>query len=349
MVLFLGVEPSAENERDGMVQRIRWVDEQFEDTDRIILQIRLWRNVKRERYVRSDHLRVEKLNAFVYFPRIVSLVMKSKLVYVHSCYNSLRGLPVYFLRTPVITDLHGVVPEEMDSAGHRLWSWVLSRVEKLAAARSSGLVFVTTQMRKHFVEKYPSAARVQSYVIPILSTGACQGGQKRDPRLVIYSGGLQLWQNTSRMLEAVEKTRHLFDYVFLTKEKEDMIARLAMREIAGVEVASVPRAEVFQYYERATYGFILRDDSVVNRVACPTKLVEYLCCGVIPIVLQPRIGDFEDAGYRFVLLDDFEMNRLPGPEELDEMRVQNRRVVERMKQRGMAELARLKEDCSAGA
>ena len=52
-------------------------------------------------------------------------------------------------------------------------------------------------------------------------------------------------------------------------------------------------------------GFVLRDDVLVNRVACPTKLLEYIQYGVLPIVLSDAIGDFKELGYKYIGLDDF--------------------------------------------
>jgi len=50
------------------------------------------------------------------------------------------------------------------------------------------------------------------------------------------------------------------------------------------------------------YGFILRDEHIMNQVSCPIKLCEYLANGVIPIMSQ-GIGDFatqaKSLGYIF--------------------------------------------------
>ena len=46
MLLFLAYEPNAETEKDGMAQRIMWVDQQFHDVPRTILHISLKRNMR---------------------------------------------------------------------------------------------------------------------------------------------------------------------------------------------------------------------------------------------------------------------------------------------------------------
>jgi hypothetical protein len=64
-------------------------------------------------------------------------------------------------------------------------------------------------------------------------------------------------------------------------------------------------------YSAADFGFIVRDKSPVNGVACPTKLIEYLCYGVIPIVELVEIGDFAAYGYEYVSLADFNEGFFP--------------------------------------
>lgn len=50
----------------------------------------------------------------------------------------------------------------------------------------------------------------------------------------------------------------------------------------------------------AHYGFILRDKHILNRVAAPTKMVEYLFFGIIPIVKYEEIGDVLKLGYEYI-------------------------------------------------
>ncbi|MGE0906881.1 hypothetical protein AB4M30_16785 [Escherichia coli] len=66
----------------------------------------------------------------------------------------------------------------------------------------------------------------------------------------------------------------------------------------------MPKEDVINVMARCHLGFVLRDDIVVNRVACPTKLIEYLECGVVPVVKSPDIGDFNSLGYSFIKVDE---------------------------------------------
>jgi hypothetical protein len=92
----------------------------------------------------------------------------------------------------------------------------------------------------------------------------------------------------------------------------------------------VDKAGLVHHYARADLGFVLRSESIVNRVACPTKLIEYMRFGIVPIVISPKIGDFEDYGYQFVTLEEFEQGIIPSRSQLAEMAQANFAVLHRL-------------------
>jgi hypothetical protein len=96
------------------------------------------------------------------------------------------------------------------------------------------------------------------------------------------------------------------------------------------ECDTVPQDSVKERYLQSTYGFVLRGDNLINNVACPTKLVEYMFWGVIPIVIQPAIGDFMELGYQYLTLAEFVNGSLPDQERLCAMRIRNRELVDRL-------------------
>lgn len=345
MLLFVADEPTTQNEKDGMFQRIEWVDKQFAEVSRFIVSVSVRRNLRRTRFRRSETLVAERLNLFLHFPRLFYLASRSKIIYVHSCHNALHILPLYFLCSRIITDMHGIVPEEVRSNG-KIWSSrLMSIVERIVIKRSAALVMVTQAMRDHFRKKYNLKDEGRMYTVPIVPLEALPADAPlRNSQLVIYAGGLQGWQRVDRMLEAVEHASDRFQYLFLTGDPTGLLGELSRRRISNVKVDSVPRAKIFEQYSHATFGFILREDSLVNRVACPTKLTEYLWHGLIPIVEQPYIGDFVEWSYNYVLVEDFMSGNLPSSKELDGMREQNRRVVQGLADFGTSQFEGMRRD-----
>ena len=74
----------------------------------------------------------------------------------------------------------------------------------------------------------------------------------------------------------------------------------------NITVTSCEPSDLHFYYEKSHYAFILRDDNIVNKVANPTKLIEYLYYGLTPIVLCPTIGDYCELGYEFISVEEFD-------------------------------------------
>ena len=81
--------------------------------------------------------------------------------------------------------------------------------------------------------------------------------------------------------------------------------------LENVDIRGVKAEELANYYKKAHYGFVLRDDIPVNNVACPTKLVEYMNYGIIPIVLSDEIGDFKDIGFENLSVNNIVKNLSP--------------------------------------
>ena len=344
MLLFVGREPNAGNEQDGMAQRVKSIDDRFLDTPRTILSIAFKRNLRRRRIQRSETLTVEQVNALMHLFHIWMLVWKSRTTYVHSCYNACTILPLYLFKKRIITDMHGVVPEEELLKGNIWRSRVLGIVEKVVLRRSAAVVFVTEAMKGHFQAKYQLSAEKQHFTIPILPSGTCNSSTaRRQDDLVIYAGGLQTWQRVDRMLEVAEMMSGQYRFLFLTGSPELLKAKLHNIGTHDIKVDSVPNAAIAEFYGRASYGFLLRDNSIINRVACPTKLVEYMRAGVIPIVEQPLIGDFEALGYRYILVKDFLEDAHPCSAECEIWRKQNTDIVSTLEAATLEESEKLRQ------
>jgi len=347
MIVFVAPFPALSDEKDGFVQRIASIDSLVSDLPRVYLEISLRRfwTIRHHYYGKAIVL---QLNAFRHFFVITSWFKKASSVYVHSVYGSLMALPAYWLATP-ITDLHGVVPEELTFKGKPWRARLLNLVERIALRRSATVVYVTSAMKQHFHLKYgrnSAADRIIS-ILPKITDERGQSenvlGSKRHPKTVIYAGGLQPWQNVPLMIDAAAATPK-FRFIFLSGEAEKLQRLAIVSNVADFTCISVEPEQVPDYYLSCTYGFVLRDPVLLNQVACPTKLVEYLHWGVIPVVLTPYIGDFASLGFAFVAIDEFRSGNLPDENKVARMRINNREVVERLRATCESELTKLSQE-----
>ena len=93
--------------------------------------------------------------------------------------------------------------------------------------------------------------------------------------------------------------------------RTELMRTLTSDQIKDVEIVSLPNNILMNELVGADYGFLLRDKSIINEVSCPTKLVEYLSCGVVPILDSAAIGDFLEMGMNYVRLSDFRKGLMP--------------------------------------
>ena len=333
MILFIANYPDKEGEKDGMMQRVVAVDRHFGDCERVYLAISFFGNRRRRTEILSDKLIVHRVNFFLHLPMILRLGLRARGIYVHSVHNGFRALPLYLLGN-VVTDLHGVFPEELEYYGKKAGSALYGVIERIAVRRSRFLMVVTDAMAAHLRGKYGDFP-AGTYTVPIFDDfpiGRTDTEGTPADLVAIYSGGGQKWQNVDLMMDAMARTRSDFSHVVLTPDVPFFERKAAEYGLSGrLRVLSVRKSEVYGHYLRADLGFVLRDDSVVNRAACPTKMVEYMACGVIPVVLQPEIGDFARRGYARIGLEQFVSGDLPSREKLEEMREHNYRLVQSMR------------------
>jgi hypothetical protein len=323
MITFLAYYPRAKDESDGMMQRILNVDKLFHEHSRQYIDISVRRNSKKKCDVLSDSLTVYRVNLFLHLGFIAKLLKQSAIVYAHSIYNLFFPLAFLFFfrkKQRVYLDVHGVVPEENLLMGKKISYYVYSIVEYFAFRLIAGAIYVTNAMKTHYDSKYPRLSNVPSIVYNIYPNFAANFNlseqAEANKTVVVYSGNCQKWQNIELMLDVIKKNRHEhLEYIILTGELSTFKKKL---QEAGIEeklwnisVMNVKPSELPTYYSKAHYGFILRDDIVVNQVANPTKMLEYLSFGIIPIVKSPQIGDFTFYSYDYLLYTDFQAELKP--------------------------------------
>ena len=191
-------------------------------------------------------------------------------------------------------------------------------------------------MTHHYAEKYPSIEPAW-LTIPITPIACDESGIARkaptdDHRpTALYSGGTQAWQNLDAMLDLVESAGNDVDFRFLSHDHTLIEHRIEERELAHApSVGHCDKTELPAAYREAEFGLVLRDDSPVNRVSCPTKLVEYLLFGLVPVVRSPRMGDFQERGFAYITEDELREGFIPDAASREWMVEHNLSVVRQL-------------------
>ena len=335
MILFLSKYPQTDKEfRDGFFQRVVNIDSFYKEDKRVYLDVQLFRNFKKKT-IDSGKDRIEySCNLFLHLFFIISIYKKSNLVYIQSLHNALYNfLFIKFIDNKYVLDLHGVVPEELSLQGLNMKSKLFALIETIIFAKLDICIAVTNRLAKHYCLKYPKAkAKYITYAI-LPNNLESIGTIETDSKIVnvIYSGNTQAWQNVDLMLKTISQNiSDNIHYTILTGELDIMkslLVKSKLDNLVSINVLSVQPSQLSEYYQKANYGFILRDDITVNNVACPTKLVEYLTYGIIPIVLSDKIGDFKELGYEYISVQDFSVDLPILKSKINQKLVENFRII----------------------
>lgn len=306
-----------ENERDGYFVRIKCIDHEIFNHD---LRLYFFEDGKG-----IDNIHAEKIDDSHYYliynshdetqRRIVTLLTElSGTLYVHSINRFMTdSVSVEMFRLlcndkiKKIWDVHGSVPEEYLMYGNEEAYHIANEVEQFFFHHMDVIVVVNNAMQRHLSEKYGSSSAT-FVVIPILSEGfakhsidtALHGNETRMKPTVVYAGGTQKWQNIPLMLSIIEKTADRYQYKLFVPNPMDFNSLWGANKPAGVIVETKAPDELATEYVSCDYGFVLRDPDVVNKVACPTKMLEYLQYRIVPVLKSPEIGDFQELGVQYL-------------------------------------------------
>lgn len=260
-------------------------------------------------FKRRSHLR-NLLTIFGYVAR-----NRRQFDIVH-CRSYLPMLPVMlvapFCRFKVVFDPRGLFADEVlyykkGSAMGRVFLFL----ERWLYRSADRVITVSNVFTEHVDRLYGVGDRTD--MISTFGQGSAETSGVGDLRaergwhdkiILCYSGSLEGWQcidDVIAFFKAAIAESPRFVVLFLSKSEQQFRARLADDFPASVcHVMSASPSELPSILAQCDYGVLFREDHIVNRVAAPIKLKDYLCAG-IKVVLSPGIGDSDDMLRRFDL------------------------------------------------
>ena len=341
-VVFFGGYPYPERQSDGYFQRIQIVDGLFTEYWRVYVESTelpgrdRWFDRPAERILVLRVLGGRWRRLLVQTLAVLS-ALRCRRVYFHSVlrmrdqhFGQLMHLP--WLRRAI--DVHGVVPEEFRFHNDFYSAALYDREERLAVRRADLGIVVSAAMHAYLRQKYRGELKARVAVFPMFPSVVGAAGPrpyKNGRPIVVYAGGLHRWQQVPKMIDAIARTRSFCSHRFYCTEPDTVRGMLSPDLIGEVIIERKSHAEVMALYTECHYGFLLREDVVVNHVACPTKAVEYLAKGVVPIMDCEDVGDFKALGMQFLRLSDFLEGRLPDEAARNAIAQANLAVFERLR------------------
>ena len=199
----------------------------------------------------------------------------------------------------VILWCQGIIPEESYLRnGSRGKSAILSLIEKRALKKAAFCLFVSEDMRRHYETKYGLSFEGRCFVMPCFNSTFEQGSflaeGKYDSPTFAYVGSMAAWQCFEATVDLYKELEARLPGALLkvlTFDQDGARKILRAKGVERYEVGCVPPEKVAGELAKVAYGFVIRKDDPVNRVATPTKLSSYMAAGVIP-VFSDCIGSF---------------------------------------------------------
>lgn len=204
----------------------------------------------------------------------------------------------------VVNWFQGVLPEELGMNPPSIYVSFKKLFYTFAewfTLRSAFLnIFVSDSMHTHYQKKY-KYNKTNYIIIP------CFNQEMKDWRIwdkerynkpsFVYAGNLAPWQCLKETLLVYKNVEDIHPdslLIILTAEQDHNKAVCLIKEngIRNYQVKHIPLVLLDVELQKYKYGFILRDKSVVNHVATPTKMNSYVANGLIPIYSNV-IGDFK--------------------------------------------------------
>ena len=193
----------------------------------------------------------------------------------------------------VVMWFQGIEPEESYmSHQSKLRFSILSHLEKYVLKKSIFNFFVSKEMLLHYEEKYNlKIENGKYYCMPCLNTDihsiAFKAEKKYTNNYFAYVGSMAVWQKFEETVKIYKEIEELgmpnTKFFVFTGDKKKAIEILEKNHVKEYSIDFVSNNELHKALESMKYGFIIREDTAVNRVATPTKISTYLSCGLIPI------------------------------------------------------------------
>ena len=216
----------------------------------------------------------------------------------------------YNLKKPIICDIRGAVPEEIlfkEGFGHKYFSYQAKQLEKFIFKNTDYFFFVSENMKTYYSNHYKFQTDTCSIFPTIVNEKYFSISKENrltvrtnlginDKFVYIYVGGIDKWQNLDKILtifsEKSEKNRELFLLVITTEPDyvKKLIKELRLN-IKNILITTSKYEKVADYLNASDAGLIIRDKNTVNYVASPTKVNEYMACGLKIIDKLDEIGN----------------------------------------------------------
>ncbi len=187
------------------------------------------------------------------------------------------------------------------------WKKLIHGWEKQCVIDSDWRIAVSNELVRYWNDRYSFASSDFSVIPCTLNTGFKattldektiasareQMGFGEQDIVLVYSGSTAGWQSFDMLHDFLKRIldQQLHVKVLFLSEKDKNVDALKNEFPDRIFQKFVKHHEVTSVLTSCDYGILLREKSVTNRVASPTKFAEYLSAG-LPVLISEEIGDY---------------------------------------------------------
>ena len=209
----------------------------------------------------------------------------------------------------IVLWVQGLWAEESRLRNGGLLRYKVVRVlEKIALEKCEKVFLVSNAMLRYYQNEMDIDLRSKAYIMPcsneVIHDKSFYVKGKYETPSFVYAGGLQTYQCISETFEAysrIEKIDRRASLTILTPSVEEAESATEKYGLKRVRIEYVTGDDLVTRLSHAKYGFVIRDDSPVNRVSTPTKISSYISNGVIPIYSKSIVSfseSFQNIRYQ---------------------------------------------------
>lgn len=215
--------------------------------------------------------------------------------------NHREALKMVIERKRFVYWVQGIVPEEDYAKFKKKWRKVaLEVIEYITLKKAEFVFYVSNRMRKHYEQKYRIISK-NYYIMPcnndVIHKDSFFGENKYKKKVFCYAGGLDVWQcfeQTIKLYKRFEMANQDARLLLLVKDRKLAERVLRKYDVKNYHIDYVPVSDLPRILSQVKFGFLIREDIELNRVATPTKLMTYVGNGVIPILSDCLEGLMEN-------------------------------------------------------
>ena len=189
-------------------------------------------------------------------------------------------------------DVRGTIEEYKLSKSRRLlYPYIRYRLRKVLH-KTTSVTTVTSNLKEHLQEDYDiKNPKLKINVNPTLSILSYSHHENKKDIAFI---GKIAWIKPEQFVEQIKKINNLFSQqgwsISLIGNSSGTFGLVE----EGIKIVErMTPLELEEYIKRYHSGIVLRDASIINKVAAPCKISDYLCLGM-PVIYSGEIGSLKD-------------------------------------------------------